>query len=82
MIKGKDCIFFFLLLSFTALFSHLDLPVFPVALVLDAAKERKVFKKYDAVNLTKKQESPDALGISVIAKSTAFIPVLLGRISQ
>lgn len=61
MIKGKGCVFFFLLLSFTALFSQPGLPVLPVALVLHAGKERKVFKKYNAVNLTKKQESRDAL---------------------
>lgn len=43
--RGKACVFSFGFLSFSALFIQPGLRVLPVALISDAAKERKAFKK-------------------------------------
>lgn len=45
MIEGKACVFSFGFLSFSALFIQPGLRVLPAALISDAAKERKAFKK-------------------------------------
>lgn len=67
VLQERGCVFSFCLFSFTALLLQPDLPVLPVALVLDATKERKASKKLwscESVDDMETQENPEALGMS------------------